>query len=674
MIAGLSSFNPYMTLSVVPLIIIAFLTQLTRTEAAATYLYHDCSNETSFEANSTYQSNLNHLLASLSSNATRNTIFFNATASSGNSDDALYGLFLCRGDVSVDQCRDCVDGANKDAVDRCPLRKAVVAWYDLCMLRYSNQYIFSNMVTDPGVFLVSSLSISEPDRFDLLVTDTLKDLASQVSSVGLKAKKYGTKEANFTARQTLYSLAQCTPDISSSDCNSCLQKAIANVPGCCSGKQGGRVLFPSCNIRYEVYSFYEKGNLSSPSPTPPPGSTTEGKGKISSVIIIAIIVPVSISAVLFVVVFCCLSKRARKKYNALQEENAGSTDLPTVESLQFDLAIIEAATNNFSDNQILGEGGFGVVYRGTLPNGQKIAVKRLSKGSGQGAEEFKNEVVLVAKLQHRNLARLLGFCLEGEEKILVYEFVPNKSLDYFLFDLERKRQLDWAKRYAIIRGIAKGVLYLHEDSRLTIIHRDLKASNILLDETMNPKISDFGMAKICGVDQTHGSTNRIVGTFGYMAPEYAFQGQFSVKSDVYSFGILILEILTGKKKSSFDQSDGVGDLAWQLWEDRTPLEYLLDPSMGDSYNRNEVMRCLQIALLCVQENPANRPTMASVVLVLSSHSTTLPLPQKPITYSTSSHADQQNESLSVLDSADQSSSKSRPCSIYEASITELYPR
>ncbi|KAB1206632.1 Cysteine-rich receptor-like protein kinase 25 [Morella rubra] len=433
MIAGLSSFNLYVTLSVVPLIVITFLTQLTRTEAAATYLYHDCPNATSFDGNSTYQSNRNHLLASLSSNATRNTRFFNATASSGNSDDALYGLFLCRGDVAVDECRDCVDGDKEDVVDSCPLRKAVVAWYDHYMLRYSNHYIFSNMVTDPGVFLVNTLDISEPDRFDLLVTDTLKDLASQVSSVGLEAKKYGTKEGNFTARQTLYSLAQCTPDISSSDCNSCLQKAIANVPGCCSGKQGGRVLFPSCNIRHEVYLFYETGNLSSPTPTPRPGSITEGKGKISSVIIIAIIVPVSISAVLFVVVFCFLSKRARKKYNALQEENAGSTDLPTVESLQFDLATIEAATKNFSDNQILGEGGFGVVYRGTLPNGQKIAVKRLSKGSGQGAGEFKNEVVLVAKLQHRNLARLLGFCLEGEEKILVYEFVPNKSLDYFLF-------------------------------------------------------------------------------------------------------------------------------------------------------------------------------------------------------------------------------------------------
>ncbi|KAK0579377.1 hypothetical protein LWI29_025359 [Acer saccharum] len=158
-------------------------------------------------------------------------------------------------------------------------------------------------------------------------------------------------------------------------------------------------------------------------------------------------------------------------------------------------------------------GGFGEVYKGVLPNGQEIAVKRLSKRSGQGVEEFKNEVVVVAKLQHRNLVRLQGFCLEGEEKILVYEFVPNKSLDYFLFDLEKQRQLDWNTRYKIIGGIARGILYLHEDSRLRIIHRDLKASNVLLDGDMNPKIADFGMARIFGVDQTQGNTNRIVGTY-----------------------------------------------------------------------------------------------------------------------------------------------------------------
>ncbi|XP_011007880.1 PREDICTED: G-type lectin S-receptor-like serine/threonine-protein kinase B120 isoform X2 [Populus euphratica] len=227
-----------------------------------------------------------------------------------------------------------------------------------------------------------------------------------------------------------------------------------------------------------------------------------------------------------------------------------SQDLPLIR-----LDVINEATKQFSDENKLGQGGFGPVYRGTLEDGKEVAVKRLSRTSGQGQREFLNEVLLIARLQHRNLVRLLRCCLEKNEKLLIYEYMPNKSLDVFLFGSRNGVLLDWQRRLSIINGIARGLLYLHEDSRLRIIHRDLKASNILLDYEMNPKISDFGMARIFDGNQSEANTNRIVGTYGYMAPEYAMAGLFSVKSDVFSFGVLLLEIISGKKNVGFHLSE-----------------------------------------------------------------------------------------------------------------------
>ncbi|KAL6207008.1 hypothetical protein ACLB2K_024253 [Fragaria x ananassa] len=310
-------------------------------------------------------------------------------------------------------------------------------------------------------------------------------------------------------------------------------------------------------------------------------------------------------------------------------EYIGKHDLS--ELLIYDFETILVATKNFCITNKLGQGGFGPVYKGMLEEGKEIAVKRLSSSSGQGIDEFKNEMLLISNLQHKNLVRIMGCCIKEDEKLLIYEFMPNKSLDTFLFDPTRRAVLDWASRFNIIQGVARGLVYLHHDSYLKVIHRDLKVSNILLDEKMNPKISDFGLARIVEGTQNLENTLKVVGTRGYMSPEYAMGGIFSEKSDVYSFGVLMLEIISGKKNASFclyDQQLGFLAYAWNLWNEGRGLE-LLDEVLGDSYASSEVMKCVNIGLLCVQDSAADRPTMADIVLMLSSD-TDGPEPKLPV--------------------------------------------
>ncbi|XP_044488845.1 cysteine-rich receptor-like protein kinase 10 [Mangifera indica] len=325
-------------------------------------------------------------------------------------------------------------------------------------------------------------------------------------------------------------------------------------------------------------------------------------------------------------IFYCWRRNIKLKASSAGDFNSNIPSLT-----EYTLAEIEAATNGFSIENKLGQGGYGPVYKGILPNGQFIAAKKLSKTSTQGFEEFKNEVMLTAKLQHVNLVRVLGFCIDKEEQILIYEYMQNKSLDCHLFDPIRRHVLDWKKRVYIIEGVVQGLLYLQEYSRLTIIHRDLKISNVLLDKEMKPKISDFGMARIFAKDDLEANTSRIVGTVGYVPPEYVTKGIYSTKSDVYSFGVLLLQIISGKRISSSygpNESLSLIDYAYELWNHGKPTE-LMDETLDDTSSSCKLTRCLHIALLCVQENPMDRPSMLDIFSMLKTETLDMMIPQKP---------------------------------------------
>ncbi|GAB4830967.1 hypothetical protein Ancab_040210 [Ancistrocladus abbreviatus] len=627
------------------------------------YSYH-CTNDANFSTDSAYQYNLFNLLSQLISDASLKG--FNKTTV-GKSPYQVCGLYLCRGDLSSQSCRSCVEAAKNTIVEQCPTQIEAMIWYDSCVLRYSNESFFGTVETEQP-FVQCNPSYANDTNFKDAVNSTMRDIAAKAAKGDKYDNKFASQQVNYSASITLYELAQCMPDLSVENCSKCLMDCIDQLFYWCYKAQGlnrgGKVfLTTSCSMRYELYPFFNQTAPATPAPAPAPafkegmppdpfstpatpvnrnGTHARVKKEPSKKIVATVAAAATLALLISAIVLCLLRRKARKQYDALQAQTSGPTDmeLQNAESLQYDWGTLQTATNNFSDKSKIGKGGFGVVYKGTLADGLEIAVKRLSASSEQGSEEFKNEVVLVAKLQHKNLVRLHGYCLTEEEKILVYEFVPNKSLDKFLFDPEKRGQLNWTMRFKIIKGVARGLLYLHEDSRLKIIHRDLKTSNILLDADMNPKISDFGTARLIGMDQSLNETTKAAGTLGYMAPEYLLNGQFSTKSDVYSFGVLTLEIVSGRKVRNFHQSGKVEDLlgnAWELWKDDKGWEFM-DPHLKDShYSIDEVMRCIQLGLLCVQHDMDKRPSMTSIVHLLNSTLAIgyLPVPQQPVFFTTS---------------------------------------
>ncbi|KAK7253186.1 hypothetical protein RIF29_37698 [Crotalaria pallida] len=562
--------------------------------------YEICSTSNSYTNESSTQNNLNNLLLSLPSNA---SISKSYNASYGTASDRVYGLYMCLDYVSYESCQNCIATATEDIIKLCPQAEEAVVWEEVCQLRYSNYNFLGRLNVTGNIGKDNVQNISEPRKFQYAVNEMLSNL-TKMASFNVSANMYATGEFPFDDK-TIYALVQCTRDLSANDCRMCLQSAISDIPGCCYGSIGARVLSRSCYLRYEFYPFYSGATEATGS------STGDNVGKSSSSKIWKITgIIVAVVALAIIIFIGCMyfvrKKRNQQNNHEINLESFGqgrngktSEDYPFIA-----LGSLCVATKNFSDLNKLGQGGFGPVYKGILSDGQEVAIKRLSTNSEQGTDEFINEVLLIMKLQHKNLVKLLGFCVDGEEKLLVYELLPNGSLDVVLFD-----------------------------SRLKIIHRDLKASNVLLDNDMNPKISDFGMARIFAGSEGEANTATIVGTYGYMAPEYAMEGIYSIKSDVFAFGVLLMEIITGQRNAGFYHSKSTPNLlayAWHLLNEGKGLE-LKDPllSVSDSCPGDEFLRYMNIGLQCVQEDAYDRPTMSSVVLLLRNESATLGQPQPP---------------------------------------------
>ncbi|KAL8477225.1 hypothetical protein ACS0TY_029498 [Phlomoides rotata] len=285
---------------------------------------------------------------------------------------------------------------------------------------------------------------------------------------------------------------------------------------------------------------------------------------------------------------------------------------------EFSYEALVAATNGFDQANLLGQGGFGYVHKGVLPNGQEVAVKSLKSGSGQGEREFQAEVEIISRVHHRHLVSLVGYCIARGQRMLVYEFVPNGTLEYHLH--RKDAVMDWAARRRIATGSAKGLAYLHEDCHPRIIHRDIKTANILIDFNFEAMVADFGLAKLTTDNHTHVST-RVMGTFGYLAPEYASSGKLSEKSDVFSFGVMLLELITGRRP--IDPTDVMEDslVDWarpiiSKGQESGDYSELVDPRLENNYNREDMARMISCAAASIRHSARRRPRMSQIVRAL----------------------------------------------------------
>ncbi|ERN02726.1 cysteine-rich receptor-like protein kinase 2 [Amborella trichopoda] len=536
-------------------------------------------------------------------------------AITGSGPDTSFAMAQCYGDLTPNDCILCYAEARTLLPQCFPVNGGRI-FLDGCFMRGENYSFFGEFSGPNDTHICGNLSKPGSEFRSAAQRVVQRVVLEAPGNMGFGRGSEGVNNAS------VYVLGNCWRTLNESACRACLGSAARAVLGCLPMSEG-RALYTGCFLRYSDFDFLNNVTAAT-------GGQSRGNMVAMVVGIVSAVAALALGVVLALFIF-----KRRKIQKKRRGSNYGTKLTPSLynSSLNFKYSTLEKATGSFDPANKLGQGGFGSVYKGVLGDGREVAVKRLFFNNRHRAADFYNEINIISSVQHKNLVKLLGCSCSGPESLLVYEFVPNRSLDRFLFEPEVAKELDWEKRMEIITGTAEGLAYLHEECEIKIIHRDIKASNILLDSRLRPKIADFGLARSFQENLSHIST-AIAGTLGYMAPEYIAHGHLTEKADVYSFGVLLLEIVSGKQNNrskSVEYMDSLLTAAWKHFQSNT-VEGLIDPIIYSNNNENvkaEILRVVHVALLCTQEVPTLRPSMLKALQLLVKKEQNLALPTSP---------------------------------------------
>lgn len=527
--------------------------------------------------------------------------------------ESVWGLATCRGYVSTPNCVACFDYAVAQ-LRVCGRGNGAHAFYNDCDVRYENNNFYPDANIRAGIVICGNTTSPQQSNFRKSVEGLISDLRTAAPRTP-NFYAASTREIPDT-NATVYAIAQCNLNLTQTVCEDCLNSRYTSLDDCLPNTNG-RAIDNGCFMRYASTPFFALNQTTDITPFLWDDNSNKKKAIIGGV------VGGVCFLLMLVIAFFLWRLRSKKRSGGQRDKSTGSVELLQGPA-RYSYNDLKVATENFSDEYKIGGGVFGEVFKGTLKDGETVAIKRTIMASTKGKIHFNDELKIISNVHHRHLIRLLGYCSKGPLLYLVHEFMENGSLDQFLYG-DKSRNLSWKQRFDIIFGTARGLAYLHEQYHVTVIHRDIKTSNILLDDELQPKIADFGLIRLLPEDKTHISTKLAESLDNcYIAPEYAIHGQLSEKVDTYSFGIVVLEIISGKRCTDVIDEKSVHlnllDHAWNLYENGTHVSLVderLDPS---EYASEDASKIIEIALMCTQSQVSARPAMSEVVTLLSDKS------------------------------------------------------